>query len=466
MLESSRFTRSITKSTRTRLQSVLDNSRPLTRRERNRGAVVAIQSALADLNQGYLVEAQVDSYYGSRTAEAVEMFQRDYGLAADGIVGRQTLTQLDTMYTGDVYRRPQGMSIHVGVNVVDEDHYGNKVTPLAACVHDAHSFRDVAVTLGYQEIVLADEDATTLNFTAAMRQAAANLFSGDYLFVTFSGHGSQIANNSSDEEADLLDETLCFYDRMLIDDELFALLMEFRSGVNVTLIYDSCHSGTVTRMIRSDEADGDAALNEFREKTRNSIARSFTSFLPEMPRRDENDEDRNAEQDRFVPFSPDKLDEALHGDAVEQPAPRAPKQELVESVIDCIAQTQADIDSGEKKAFDYELTVPRKKRTSNSNLYNAVQSIVGSKEDWQLECAVIALSACQDNQETLDGAANGLFTGNVLAVWDDGGFEGSFQQIYARLLALAESRPNITPALNVYGGPRAEARLYERPFAF
>ena len=40
-----------------------------------------------------LLVAEIDGYYGPRTAQAVEAFQRDYGLIADGMVGKQTLTQ-------------------------------------------------------------------------------------------------------------------------------------------------------------------------------------------------------------------------------------------------------------------------------------------------------------------------------------------------------------------------------------
>ena len=90
--------------------------------------------------------------------------------------------------------------------------------------------------------------------------------------------------------------------------------------------------------------------------------------------------------------------------------------------------------------------------------------MVGNGEDRELDCVVVALSACQDNQTTLDGTVNGFFTGNVLSTWDGGGFNGSYKQMHARLLG--ESTPTITPAINTYGGKRAEARLHERPFAF
>ena len=106
MLTARRFTSVPTRDTCQRLEDACQNRRPIAHGESHRGAVIAIQSALADLNRGYLLEAEADGYFGPRTYAAVEAFQRDYGLAADGIVGRQTMTQLDTLYSNEVMRRP------------------------------------------------------------------------------------------------------------------------------------------------------------------------------------------------------------------------------------------------------------------------------------------------------------------------------------------------------------------------
>ncbi len=451
MLVSNRFTNAITQTTRDRLARVMNNSRPITRRERNRGAVVAIQSALSDLNQGYMVSAEVDGFFGSKSAAAVEAFQRDYGLFADGIVGRQTLTELDQIFSGELFRTPQGMSIHVGVNFVDAAHYGGTF-PLAACVNDANDFQDVAQSLGYTDVLLTNEQATTANFTAAMRQAATNLFSGDALFVTFSGHGSQLTNTSSDEEADMLDETLCFYDRMLIDDEVFALLQELRPGVQVTMLYDSCHSATVTRMLVVDDAD------DFKARNMKAMTRRVSSYDPEVA--DGTGEDEAADEKRFVPYEPSKLSKALDGDRAEQVS-RAPiADETVADIVEALSEINSEIQGAEGKFLrDFDAIYTR-----NAPLYDAIKSVVGQREQGNLECHVVAFSACQDNQTTLDGSVNGLYSGNVLSAWAGGGYSGSVRQLHSHLVD--ESPANITPALHTYGGPRAEARLNEKPFAF
>ena len=51
----------------------------------------AVQSRLKDL--GYY-DGPIDGYLGGNTVPAVKAFQRDYGLAVDGIVGKATLSAL------------------------------------------------------------------------------------------------------------------------------------------------------------------------------------------------------------------------------------------------------------------------------------------------------------------------------------------------------------------------------------
>lgn len=77
---------------------------------------------------------------------------------------------------------------------------------------------------------------------------------GDRLFMYFSGHGVQVEDDSGDE-ADGSDEALVMadvdlendhYTNLLTDDEI-ALLFASVSDAELTLVFDSCHSGTLTR---------------------------------------------------------------------------------------------------------------------------------------------------------------------------------------------------------------------------
>ena len=72
---------------------------------------------------------------------------------------------------------------------------------------------------------------------------------GDTLVVQYSGHGSFVPDENGDEP-DGTDECLCPADigrGYITDDELFELFSAAANGVQIVLIADSCHSGTITR---------------------------------------------------------------------------------------------------------------------------------------------------------------------------------------------------------------------------
>ncbi|MEL6862778.1 MAG: caspase family protein [Bacteroidota bacterium] len=441
MLISKRFTSIPTQSCRTRLAKALSNDCPVGRRERHRAAVIAIQSALADLNQDYLMVAEIDGYFGSRTYRAVEAFQRDYGLVADGFVGRQTLSQLDSLYSGDVIRQPRGMSIHIGVDRLDPNHYGNTFD-LSSCVNDARKMNEIANSLGYDAVLLENEEATVRNFTSFMRSAIHELYSGDSLLLTFSGHGSQIPNTSLDEEADNKDETLCFYDRMLIDDELYALLGQFKEGVRVHLVFDSCHSGTVAKAKSTDELYAERA-----EYEKGLIAKLETKALAIEDTFDD-----------FKPISYKNIEKALAGDQPEWAEEPKIKKENNQEIAVFFTELFNDENGGKAKSIEFFSPIYH----NNQHIYDTIKNIVGPREHQQLSCSVISLSACQDSQTTPAGQVYSFFTNNIINLWQRGGFQGSAKQFHRNLKAIG--LPNVTPALNTYGSNRAFSRLYDRPF--
>ncbi|MEL7272123.1 MAG: caspase family protein [Pseudomonadota bacterium] len=83
---------------------------------------------------------------------------------------------------------------------------------------------------------------------------------GDFIYLHFSGHGSQAPALNPDEELDGLDElflpadigpwndTVGTVENALVDDEIGRLIDALRAkGATVWAVFDSCHSGTVTR---------------------------------------------------------------------------------------------------------------------------------------------------------------------------------------------------------------------------
>ncbi|CAK0766136.1 metacaspase-1 [uncultured Gammaproteobacteria bacterium] len=104
--------------------------------------------------------------------------------------------------------------------------------------------------------LLIDRDATRdAILTAWKTWLIAGTKPGDEVFFYFSGHGSQVPDLDGDEP-DGLDETLVPADvgddgqggwaNMIIDDEIDKLLAQLTDR-HVTIVVDSCHSGTITR---------------------------------------------------------------------------------------------------------------------------------------------------------------------------------------------------------------------------
>jgi hypothetical protein len=124
---------------------------------------------------------------------------------------------------------------------------------LNGCVNDAMAWADLLVGhYGFPEenvVVLLDAEATKANIVAGLEDLVAGADEGDVLVFTNSSHGTYLADTSGDEPR--YDEALCPYDcadELLVDDELRELFAGIAEGVSLTVISDSCFSGTVTRV--------------------------------------------------------------------------------------------------------------------------------------------------------------------------------------------------------------------------
>jgi hypothetical protein len=105
--------------------------------------------------------------------------------------------------------------------------------------------------------VMTDSEATKANVLDGLKDLLAGAGFGDVLVFTNSSHGSQIPEVGGDEPT--YDEVLCPYDitdNSVSDDELRELFTGLPRGVKLTVISDSCHSGTVTRALLVDNIPG------------------------------------------------------------------------------------------------------------------------------------------------------------------------------------------------------------------
>ena len=102
---------------------------------------------------------------------------------------------------------PRGIAVCIGVNRVDLKHYLKWPGGLRACELDAKDMAKIATSRGFKAQKILTKEATRENITSSIKHAAKTLTKGDMFLLTYSGHGSQIKDDSGDEWKDALDRT-------------------------------------------------------------------------------------------------------------------------------------------------------------------------------------------------------------------------------------------------------------------
>lgn len=250
----------------------------------------------------------------------------------------------------------KGISLHIGINSVDPNHYAGWDGKLNACEQDAKDMLAIAKANGFKSSkTLFTSQATAGAILSAIGMASRQLVKGDIFFLTYSGHGGQTADPTG-EEADKKNETWVAFDRQIIDDELYAMWSRFAAGVRIIVCSDSCHSGTVTRDLEAQAAADPA-----------------------------------------------------------QGVPREIPREIAAEV-----------------------------NLQHKSLYESLAWGAGAAKRLAVGAHVLLISGCQDNQTSLDGPQNGLFTAMLLKVWNGGAFSGCYRDLHAQILARmpASQQPN------------------------
>jgi hypothetical protein len=137
-----------------------------------------------------------------------------------------------------------GISLHIGVGAVDEQHYLGWTGSCTSCEYDAANMAALAKSCGFSSTLLLTKDATSQRVLDEIQKAARKLNGGDILLISFSGHGTTVPDINGDEPSGE-DDVWALYDRMLIDDELYSQWGDFHPGVRVVVLVDSCTGGTV-----------------------------------------------------------------------------------------------------------------------------------------------------------------------------------------------------------------------------
>lgn len=145
-------------------------------------------------------------------------------------------------------------AVCIGIN------YTGTTYALNGCQNDADNMCRWLTSIGYDDIAVMKDNAASYsdrptkdNLLRKLRQYIAKTAAGDVLFVHYSGHGGQIADDDADpantvknDEIDGQDETIFSMDgKPIVDDELHEILVEkLPIGAKLRVLFDCCHSGS------------------------------------------------------------------------------------------------------------------------------------------------------------------------------------------------------------------------------
>lgn len=123
---------------------------------------------------------------------------------------------------------------------------------LDGCVNDAKAISDIITSrFGFDNKnikTLFNQEAKRDDIIKQIQNLIDNAQKGDIVFIYYAGHGSQVYNSLS-SEIDKQDESIVPANMIDIRDKEMAALYNklLDKGVILTLIFDSCHSGSVAR---------------------------------------------------------------------------------------------------------------------------------------------------------------------------------------------------------------------------
>ena len=121
----------------------------------------------------------------------------------------------------------------------------NDITNMMTLLSNTYKFKPDNIRL------LADDRATKKGIIDRLNWLILDAKPGDELVFHYSGHGSQVRDRNGDELNDRKDEILCPHDLdwndPFTDDILADIFKKLTKGAFLTMVCDSCHSGSMTR---------------------------------------------------------------------------------------------------------------------------------------------------------------------------------------------------------------------------
>lgn len=195
-----------------------------------------------------------------------------------------------------VFVSAKDRALLVGVDFYQQ----NGITTTNGSVADAEALRQLLISkfnFAPASIkVLRNEEATTGNILSELDRIVRETSPGDRVFFHYSGHGFQVPDEDVPDEKDGLDEVIAPYNVQVsnrpngkasatlkigtyITDDTFNKYAVDLSGRSVVMMFDSCHSGTISRSLNNKSKENSRYLRLV-EKTRGMGEKDVYSYTP------------------------------------------------------------------------------------------------------------------------------------------------------------------------------------------
>lgn len=159
-----------------------------------------------------------------------------------------------------------GAKIHMMIVALDYPGTGNELT----ATDDGNNMFDMVQCCGGVDslVKLYNNDGNYDKVAETIKAVGKKCQPGDFFVFNYAGHGANVADKDGDE-ADGQDEALCLvtpdgkldFDKFMTDDDFAELVTtNVQPGVNILIMCDCCHSGTIGDF-ENEEWDGHKAIS-------------------------------------------------------------------------------------------------------------------------------------------------------------------------------------------------------------
>eukprot|EP01129_Flabellula_baltica_P015999 TRINITY_DN8340_c0_g1_i1.p1 TRINITY_DN8340_c0_g1~~TRINITY_DN8340_c0_g1_i1.p1 ORF type:complete len:401 (-),score=91.32 TRINITY_DN8340_c0_g1_i1:12-1214(-) len=155
--------------------------------------------------------------------------------------------------------------------------YKGRSDELSGCANDVLNMKEYILTRGYTEeniTILSDGIEGAIfpsknNFIRELEAFLSDIEDGDEIFLYYSGHGGQEADQNGDED-DGFDEVICLLTEdgkhidTLTDDILSDYVHSIPIGAKLVSIMDCCHSGSILDLPYQRKVEGTILQSAYR----------------------------------------------------------------------------------------------------------------------------------------------------------------------------------------------------------